>query len=211
MYDQLQRDLDQLKNLLGELTELAGAYSRKVNHFPAAVDPPSLPSQHLPLEGWGAGRVLHHFKTTVAPFLSGSSGPRYLGFVTGGVTPAALIGDWLVSVYDQNVVSDIDSIASQVETQTIAMLRELFKLSGDFQGAFVSGATMSNFAAFVHRTPQNSRRFRAVPAWFSMLAYGKVGYEEIVARCCRLALSNWRTRSEDLEIIQASLLSAAGG
>ncbi|RME59224.1 MAG: aspartate aminotransferase family protein, partial [Caldilineae bacterium] len=89
--------------------------------------------------------ALARFLARYEPWMSGGAGPRYFGFVTGGVTPAALVGDWLTSVYDQNALGSGESIAPQLELDALALLRQLFGLSSHQAGVFVTGATTANF------------------------------------------------------------------
>ena len=104
----------------------------------AAGDPP-------PASGIGFAGALELFARRWAPGFSASAGPRYLGFVTGGSTPAAIAGDWLAAVFDQNPAASDGSSAPELERETVRWLASALGLGDAHTGAFVTGATMSNF------------------------------------------------------------------
>ncbi|GIO07748.1 amino acid decarboxylase [Brevibacillus reuszeri] len=145
MVKKMIADSENIKAILGQIVLEAERFFEQIDSHPAAIAPKEILPAGLPAEGYGALEALEQFQVNYAKQLSGSAGPRYLGFVTGGATPAAVAGDWLVSVYDQNLSGIEDSAAGQVELEAISMLRELFCLPEEFSGAFVSGATMANF------------------------------------------------------------------
>ncbi|WP_157248314.1 pyridoxal phosphate-dependent decarboxylase family protein [Nonomuraea typhae] len=131
-----------------ELMEAAGGYAVRLleglAERPAARAPVRPEPRPLPLAGAGTSAAMAEFAARWEPGFAASAGPRYLGFVTGGSTPASVVGDWLTGVLDQNPTSGLDSTAPDLERETVAWLRELFGLPAGQQGAFVSGATMSN-------------------------------------------------------------------
>lgn len=147
MYTPLSKDYSNLDSLLEQVRALT------LNHLSQqATLPPSrwvddLTPMPLPEHGLGAAATLTHFTQEYAGQFANSAGPRYFGFVTGGTTPAALMGDWLVSTYDQNAFGTRDSIAPQLEKQTIHFLKQLFGIPDTFYGSFLTGATMSNFVS----------------------------------------------------------------
>ena len=119
---------------------LNGIDERPVNRNLPQGTPP-----RLPRHGLGAVEALALLTQTYEDGITGSAGPRYFGFVTGGSTPAAIMGDWLTTAYDQNASDTSSSAAAQIEASAVGMLRELLGLPAPFDGRFVSGATMSNF------------------------------------------------------------------
>jgi len=141
----LAADLADLDRLLSLVHDHALRGLHGLDHHAAAIAPVPTPQLPLPGQGGGIEGALAAFSQRWEPGFSGSAGPRYLGFITGGATPAALAGDWLASTYDQNPAAGIDSSASDLERETLGWLRELFGLSAAQQGSFVSGATMSSF------------------------------------------------------------------
>jgi glutamate/tyrosine decarboxylase-like PLP-dependent enzyme len=106
------------------------------------VEPP--PSVGLSEDGAGSIGALDELWIRYGDLFSGSSGPRYWGFIQGGLTPAALAGDWLCSAIDQTGQMHGDSPSVFIERDAIAMLRELFGLPEAYSGNFVSGGTMAN-------------------------------------------------------------------
>lgn len=145
MSPHLQTDLDTFEGLLRHALQSADNFLQTLSERPVAVLPKSRRKRGLPTTGTGGRQALETFLTEYSSELSGSAGPRYFGFVTGGATPAAVAGDWLVSVFDQNLSNTGDSIATEVERETLAMLQELLNLPASFTGSFVTGATVSNF------------------------------------------------------------------
>jgi glutamate/tyrosine decarboxylase-like PLP-dependent enzyme len=140
----LRHDLDQLPQLLSHAAAVATRHLTQIDSTAPVSPRPPRPTPVLPTQGLGAAGALQHFVDHLDAHMAASPGPRYWGFVTGGTTPAALIGDWLVSAYDTNLADRQNSAAPAVELEAVDLLRQLFGLPLSFGGVFVSGATMSN-------------------------------------------------------------------
>lgn len=139
------------RSLHNSKTTTSGQTILPQNIPPLPRDALTLPEHTLPLN-----RAIDRLTQHILPYLSASSlSSRYYGFVTGGVTPAALIGDILASIFDQNNAVHLprDSISTNVEVAALNMLVDLFQLpkdewevgtSGNGGGVFTSGATATN-------------------------------------------------------------------
>ncbi len=145
MHPTLSSDKETFSEILAYAFEMANHHLERQKTLPPGQEIDSLQMESLPEKGIGARNVLALFDKKYASLLANSTGPTYFGFVTGGSTPAAVAGDWLVSAYDQNTLGSYDSIAPQIERQSIHFLKELFGLDANFFGSFVTGATMANF------------------------------------------------------------------
>lgn len=145
MHAKLKIDKDTFGQILEATYKAATQFLATLPIRPVGLQTaPPIPEQ-LPEEGQGSLTSLASFFSQFGTGISGSAGPRYLGFVTGGSTPAGVAGDWLTSVFDQNVAIAGDSSANQVEYQAINWLKTLFGIEQAYTGTFVSGATMSSF------------------------------------------------------------------
>jgi glutamate/tyrosine decarboxylase-like PLP-dependent enzyme len=144
MNSTLSSDLTQFDSKLRAAYETAIEFLAGVNDRPVGPTFTAPASLNLPEQGAGAEGALKVFKERYWKGLTASAGPRYWAFVTGGSTPAALMGDWLVSAFDQNSIGASEPAVVAVERETIHMLRQLFGLSNEHSATFVTGATMAN-------------------------------------------------------------------
>ena len=140
-----KRDWQDLDRLLKSFSQITKNFINDLDDKKVAELNVSLIEKPLNEAGHDFSDALEHLCDNVIPQLSASRGPRYWGFVTGGATPVATYADWLVSTFDQNLSKDGDSIACEVERQTIGWLCQLFDLPETFNGLITTGATSSNF------------------------------------------------------------------
>lgn len=146
MYNYLINDLENIDYLLEKVKISATEFLKDIDNistFPKYNN--YYEASKLNENGLGAEKTLEEFKGRFYKGIVSSAGSKYFGFVTGGSTPAALMGDWLVSTFDQNVISRGNSSASNIEEETINLLKELLRLPQTFSGTFVTGATLANF------------------------------------------------------------------
>ncbi|MFE0381372.1 pyridoxal phosphate-dependent decarboxylase family protein [Streptomyces inhibens] len=174
MHPQLAADLDRLPDLLEVTRRHAATFLDGLAKAPVVPDGPAPRAVPLPEEAAGLRAALRDFAARWEPGLSASAGPRYLGFVTGGVTPAALAGDWLTATVDQNAMSSLDATGQHLERETVGWLRDLFGLSDGHHGALVSGATMSNTVGLAIAREWLGERLGVSPAEDGVAALGTV-------------------------------------
>ncbi|MEW6733053.1 MAG: pyridoxal-dependent decarboxylase [Acidobacteriota bacterium] len=142
MHNLLKSDLDHLRDILESALQLAHRYLQTLPERAVSLAPYSLPILDIAQAGNGTEKALAIFLQRYFPGLTASSGPRSFGYVVGGATPAAIIGDWLTSAFDQD---NGEGITIHLEDEAVNLMRQLFGLSNRHFGAFVSGATISNF------------------------------------------------------------------
>jgi glutamate/tyrosine decarboxylase-like PLP-dependent enzyme/mannose-6-phosphate isomerase-like protein (cupin superfamily) len=137
--------------------DLDAAVEDLARRFRAALDPPShagvdvdeatlrarldesLPEQGRPLE-----EILGALADLVEPGLTGSTGGRYLGYVTGGVLPSAAIAQaWAVAVDQNTGLWALAPAASELEQVVLGWLVELLGLPRG-SATFTSGAAGAN-------------------------------------------------------------------
>lgn len=147
MNEILQSESNDLDRILEKVKNQGVDYLSSINKRPTSIKPVIQSKRKLNYSGIGTDETLELFNKRFEPIIVSSSGPRFWGYVTGGSTPASIVGDWLASIYDQNTqgVNGQGDISANIELETINLLLDLFELPNTFLGGFVTGATMSSF------------------------------------------------------------------
>jgi len=83
-----------------------------------------------------------------SPATVATAGPRFFGFVIGGVLPASLAAHWLAAAWDQNTAfSDFTPATALLERISLGWLVSLLGLPAGTGAGFVTGATVANQTA----------------------------------------------------------------
>ncbi|HWK29422.1 MAG TPA: pyridoxal-dependent decarboxylase [Solirubrobacter sp.] len=131
----LDRTLHHAEAFLSSLPE------RRVGHRAA----PDALRVELTDDGVDPAQVLDELVAAADPGIVATAGPRYFGFVTGGVLPAALAADWMTSVWDQNAHLWIGSPAASVVEEVVeGWVLSLLGLPATASVGIVTGAQMAN-------------------------------------------------------------------
>jgi glutamate/tyrosine decarboxylase-like PLP-dependent enzyme len=130
--------------------------------FRAALEPPPRAGiavdtaelrQHLdeplPERGMPVERILGELEDRLAGSLPGTTGPRYFGYVTGGVLPgAAVIHAWTAAVDQNPGLWALSPGASELEELALRWLASLLDYPLG-SGIFTTGATMANLTGLL--------------------------------------------------------------
>ncbi len=140
------------RGLLTRTAELAQAYlegqeARPVAHPVVMAELVEALGGPLPDEPGDPLAVVEDLARAVDPGLVVTTGGRFLGFVEGGVLPAALAADWLTAAWDQNPGYFVLSpAAAAVEEVCRGWLCDLLGLPNTCSAGFTSGAQLANLA-----------------------------------------------------------------
>jgi len=102
----------------------------------------------MPAEGTADLAVLKQLDDIGTPATVTMIGPRYFGFVIGGSLPVTVASNWLATAWDQNVgMHEVTPATATLERVAMNWMNELFGFPADTSAAFVTGATIANFAS----------------------------------------------------------------
>lgn len=135
---------------LAEAFDLSLSYLRSLpeRHVGPRADAAALRQRLAPTladRGEDAESVIAALAAAVDPGLVASAGPRYFGFVIGGILPAAAAADWLATTWAQNAALHALSPAAAAAEQVAGeWMLDLLGLPADASFGLPTGAGLGN-------------------------------------------------------------------
>jgi glutamate/tyrosine decarboxylase-like PLP-dependent enzyme len=179
---------DELKTIDGPAIVVANAAEVNTGAFDPLDEVAAICREH-------PGGVWLHVDAAFGLFAAAS--PRLAHLVRGIEHADSVCSDahkWLNVPYDSGFVfvRDLDS------------LREAFASSA----AYIAPAPGAGWSPETH-LPEMSKRFRGLPAWCALRAYGREGYRELVERCVDNAgsFAGWVDATPELELMAPAPLN----
>lgn len=126
---------------------LASIGTRRVGPVASADEISAQLGGPLPAHATSPEEVIDRLATVGEPGLMAIGSGRFYGWVMGGVLPAALGADWLVSAWDQNTGLRYATPATAAAEEVAASwLLDLLGLPATADVGFVTGGMMANFS-----------------------------------------------------------------
>jgi glutamate/tyrosine decarboxylase-like PLP-dependent enzyme len=135
---------------LAEAYEMSRAYLRTLpeRHVGPRADAAALRERLAPTladAGEDPESVIATLAAAVDPGLVASAGPRYFGFVVGGILPAAAAADWLTTTWAQNgALHALSPAAAAAEQVAGEWMLDLLGLPADASFGLPTGAGLGN-------------------------------------------------------------------
>ncbi|HSC45841.1 MAG TPA: aminotransferase class V-fold PLP-dependent enzyme [Candidatus Acidoferrum sp.] len=127
---------------------LAGIPKRRVAPLPQDIARLDSLAGPLPQSPTDPAEVLALLDDIGSPATVATTGGRYFGFVIGGALPVALAANWLAAAWDQNAAyTAMSPVAARLEEIVLSWICDLLHLPPASGAAFVTGTTVSHFAA----------------------------------------------------------------
>lgn len=141
-------------SLMIDANTRAAAYRQSVKTrdvYPNAAEISALDGfdENLPERPSGAEEMLAQLDDLGSPATSVSTGPHYLGFVIGGLLPAAAAADCMVAAWDQCASSHMNSpVAAKLETIAGRWVLDILDLPRSAAVGFGTSATACGLSCF---------------------------------------------------------------